>query len=316
MERVENRLGPLKTFTWVAGLGFLMSLLAMTVDTRQMLNVSIWVQPAKLWVSFGVYTASLLYILPPVAAIYPRMTSNVVRGTVWAFSVGMVVVLIGVVFGAKAHFSYKTPLETAIFLSISTLIAIVWLLLVFVIKALFSADVTRECSRDESSRMRLTCARIGLVIVALTTSFGNGMSIPREWQIAEYRTHGTKVFGGHLIGARDGDGTMIPILGWSSQYGDLRVSHFLGLHSLQLMIFFGMISRNRLRARILGASCFALWLSTYLQALSGQPLTYVGGLFFITNTVAGLAILFLFLIHGTETFVSTVRYGHLKKPTR
>lgn len=307
MDSAQDILKPLKRFAWVAAVGFISSLLAMTVDSREIINVSIWVQPAKLWMSFGVYTASLYYILPPVVSVYPRLTSIAVRGTVLCFSVGMVVVLISVYFGAKPHFSFETPLESAIFLSISVIIGLVWLFLISLIKAIFSDEVSRICSRDESLRMRLTCARIGLVIVAMTSMSSNVMSLPRGWQLVEYQMYGAKVFGSHLFGqARDGDGTMIPILGWSSQYGDLRVSHFLGLHSLQLMIFFGMISRNRWRAQLLGGSCFALWFSTYLQGLSGQPVTHMGGLFFLTNSVALFGILTLFLVEGSHRINSAL----------
>lgn len=76
----------------------------------------------------------------------------------------------------------------------------------------------------------------------------------------------------HTVGAPDG-GPGLPIINWSTRYGDLRVAHFFGMHALQLLPLFGYYVARRPRQVIIVAVLYAASITFLLVlALTGKPL--------------------------------------------
>ena len=65
---------------------------------------------------------------------------------------------------------------------------------------------------------------------------------------------------------------------WSTAHGDLRVSHFLGLHALQLLPLAGLLLGRRRRGDgaaltiVVGAGYLGLTAVALVEALRGRPL--------------------------------------------
>ena len=78
----------------------------------------------------------------------------------------------------------------------------------------------------------------------------------------------------HTIGGPDG-GPGLPLVNWSTRYGDLRIAHFLGLHSLQVLPLVGYyISKTKKQTIIFSVVYFVIATALFLQAMKGIPLLF------------------------------------------
>jgi hypothetical protein len=75
----------------------------------------------------------------------------------------------------------------------------------------------------------------------------------------------------HTVGAADG-GPGLPFVNWSTQYGDLRVAHFFGMHAMQLLPLIGFLFRSRNLVVATSIVWVAAMGGLLLMALRGQPL--------------------------------------------
>jgi hypothetical protein len=80
----------------------------------------------------------------------------------------------------------------------------------------------------------------------------------------------------HSVGALNDNSTWF-VVGWSKTVGDLRVSHFIGMHALQVLPILSYYVFKSTRATILISLLYGLLaLSTLVQALNGNPLFPIG----------------------------------------
>jgi hypothetical protein len=124
--------------------------------------------------------------------------------------------------------------------------------------------------------------RLGLLICLLGMAVAFPMTRPTATQLAEARTSGQRltVAGAHTVGAADG-GAGLPVVGWSTEAGDLRAAHFVGLHGMQVMPLVAWLVGRRRRLGA-GRRVALVWTAAGLhgglvlvltwQALRGQPI--------------------------------------------
>jgi NO-binding membrane sensor protein with MHYT domain len=76
----------------------------------------------------------------------------------------------------------------------------------------------------------------------------------------------------HSVGAINDNSNWF-IVGWSKTVGDLRVSHFIGMHALQLLPLLSFYIFKNTKSTIIISLLYAvLAVTTLVQALNGKPI--------------------------------------------
>jgi hypothetical protein len=252
-------------------------LAGIALDPRTITGVSAWLKPAKFAASTAIYGATLLWILPHLRR-FPRTARAVSIVSAVGLAVEMVVIVGQAARGTTSHFNNTTPLDSALFAIMGTFIAFIWAMnLVAAVLAL------RERFDDKVFGWSV---RLGLILALSGVISGVLMVLPTPEQRAEI-ARGTRptIVGAHTVGLSDG-GPGLPGVGWSTQGGDHRVAHFLGLHGLQAMpLLAWLLRRKRLtemqRVRLLfvgAAGYLGVVALLSVQALRGQPLVAPDGI--------------------------------------
>jgi hypothetical protein len=265
-------------------------------------------KPAKFAVSTGIYALTFGWLLTHLrgrATLVRRVAT--ITAVVLALEVALIALQAGR--GTTSHFNQTTTLNGWITLSTGVAILTLWVASIVVAVA-----VMRQ--RFESPALSASL-RWGLGVTILGAAVGIYMAAPTSSQMDTLRTGVRPAYiGAHSVGGADG-GPGVPVVNWSTEHGDLRVPHFVGLHALQVLPLLGWaLARSRRRsdaerARLLhvaGASYAGLTAVLFWQALRGQPvlepdaLTWAAlGLWAALTTGAAVAVTRRGVPHGLSS---------------
>ncbi|MEU8614594.1 hypothetical protein AB0C29_42075 [Actinoplanes sp. NPDC048791] len=246
---------PLMIFAAAMAVLALVAAVGTLADPRVLTGAPIWLKPFKFAVSFVLYTSTLAWML----SLLPRRS----RVAEWAATVvvamsvaEMVVIVTQVLRGQTSHYNETSALNSALWQVMGSAIMVL-----FIAHFVIGVVVLRQRIAD---RVSAHAVRWGLGLSLLGLVAATPMVQPAQM--------------GHSVGVSDG-GPGLPVVGWSTTGGDLRIGHFIGLHALQALPLLALLLGNRLdeltRIRLLAVGGVAYGILTALltwQALRGQPL--------------------------------------------
>jgi hypothetical protein len=245
------------------------TLVGLLVDPRIVTGVPVWLKPAKFAVSIAIYTLTLAWIFSLLPE-WPRTRRLVGWTTAVTLVLEIVIIAVQAFRGTTSHFNVGTAFDGVLFSIMGLAIVVQTLSTVAVAVALW-----RHPFVDRALGWAL---RLGVTMTIVGAMTGALMTQPTPAQLDAARAGGRMtVVGAHTVGAADG-GPGLPGTGWSTEHGDLRVPHFLGLHAMQVLpvIALGLARRRvsevvRVRLTIVGAASYASLFGILLsQALRGQ----------------------------------------------
>ncbi len=224
-----------RTHTWhrpsalaAVGLGVVavLCVAAMVLDQRTLAGAPIWAKPFKFAVSGALYFATwswLVSLLPR----FRRTASWLTNLLVLIFAAEYVLLVFQAARGHASHFNNATPQDALIYDVMGKMIMGLWgATLVLTVLVMFT---------KVPDRASFWAVRTGAALSLAGISLGVLMTSPTAQQLARWKAGGTPdMVGAHTVGLADG-GPGLPILGWSTVAGDLRIPHFAGMHALQAL---------------------------------------------------------------------------------
>ncbi|QNE48100.1 hypothetical protein F1C58_15145 [Glaciihabitans sp. INWT7] len=248
------------------------ALVGLVVDQRSITGMPLWAKPLKFSLSVLIYSVTLSWLLGQL----PRARRIAWwSGTVAALFLAVeMIVIYGAAFAdTTSHFNVSTPFSTALWGTMAVSIVIVWSATILVAVLLFRAELG-DPARSFAIRSGLIIAVIGMGLAFLMTS-------PTAAQLSDFQG----IAGAHTVGLADG-GPGLPLLGWSTVAGDLRIPHFVGMHAMQVLPILALLlelgsrrlpalrdSRTRLGILVVTAALYLGVIAVLTaQALSGRSI--------------------------------------------
>lgn len=251
-----------EAFVWqaalITGVLFVPTLLAYSIDGRELNEVNVWGKPLKFQFSIAMHLITLALFS---TLLKPEIREG--RGVLVILSGSGLIGLMEVGYitfqaarGRASHFNNTTDFEAVAY---SFMGFGANLLMIFAI--VLGVLVLRHTRNDVGAGLRYG-SFLGLVAGGVLTTVIGGYLGAQS---------------GHLVGGTS-DASGMLLTGWSTQFGDLRVSHFFSTHMMQVLPVAGLIGDRFFGRSAVAWVAFAtvvmvcVVVGTFVQALMGRAL--------------------------------------------
>ena len=272
MHRLDR---PQLTFAIVSAAAAVITAALVLLDDRVLLGAPLWMKPFKFFISATLMSLTLAYVIPRISQKSKRVqiASLTIIGSL---AVELVLITWAAASETTSHFNVSSPLAIAVWSAMATFIGLVWVATMVLTLAYV------RFGQDEAAMKRALSWGMGISIVGMAVAFF--MTGPNSDQLANFEG----IAGAHTVGAADG-GPGLPLFGWSTVAGDLRIAHFFGLHALQAIPLAVLLLRKTITVRGIDAIGLGYLILVGLltaQALMGQSIVETSTGFAIAIAVA------------------------------
>ena len=225
-------------------------LILMPFEETQILGVNRWLKPYKFYASVGIMVLTMGWLL------FYLNNPKKIKTYSWLIVITMFfengLIIMQAIRNTTSHFNITTSFNGIIFnlmgmFILAFTITVVLICISFFKQKQFSIPIAYVWG-----------IRLGILFFLFFSLEGGAMLGLQK----------------HTVGGIDG-GPGLPVFNWSTQYGDLRIAHFIGIHSLQVLPLFGNYAAKTKRQTIIfSVVYFLLAAGLFLQAMKGIPLFF------------------------------------------
>jgi len=234
-------------FGWLYFLGGLISLVMIQTTDTIVLGINAWIKPMKFFFSIWLFCWTMAWFL------HYLDNKRRVQHYTWMVVIVMIIEQVIITWqaanGRLSHFNISTPLYRSLFILMGVAISVL---------TAWTGVIGYYFFKQKQFNVPMPYIwgiRLGIILFVIFAFEGGVMASHLS----------------HTVGAADG-GPGIPLFNWSSRYGDLRVAHFIGIHSLQILPLFGYyIAKSNRATQLFATAYFILTIFLYIQAFNGTP---------------------------------------------
>lgn len=240
---------------------FSMLCLGLTKYTNtQVFNVSAWYKPFKFAFSTFLFAWAMAWYCSYLPSTFNIHWFN------WSVIVLLGFEIVYIAFqaskGQLSHFNLSTPVYATLYSLMAIAATLVTIYTAYVGYLFFMHDF------PDLPNYYVWSIRLGILIFVIFSFEGFVM--------------GSKLT--HTIGGPDG-GPGIPLLHWSTKFGDPRIAHFIGMHALQVLPILSFYLFKNTKATVIVSVLYGfLAVFTLIQALNRKPLFRFGKVHEVMNT--------------------------------
>lgn len=229
-------------------------LLLMPFWETKVLGINSLIKPVKFSISIWIYSWTFAFILHDFINKKTvkrfSITASIIMG------IEQLIIIVQAFRGKQSHFNQDSWPDAIAYMIMGILIGTITIY-TLIVSIIYIRQKTNIYTGFQKQSIE-----IGLIFFVFFSFYGGYMSGINK----------------HTVGGLDGsDG--IAFLNWSRLFGDLRIAHFFGLHSLQIIPLFAFfieskLNRNTVKAYlyIFASLYLILVLGIMIQAINGKPL--------------------------------------------
>jgi len=228
---------------------FVLMIIIAQFDHRQLIGINLWTKSIKFAISITIYC----FTWPLLLQYFPfeRLKQRFVNFTVFAMTFEMLAIASQAARGQLSHYNTSGIYNALLFSAMGIVIVSQTLFALYMGIRFFKVKI------PQITPALLWAIRLGIMMAGFFALEGGIMAS----RLA------------HTVGAADG-GPGIPFFNWSRIAGDLRIAHFMGLHALQIIPLFVVLTGvKNARPVIVFASVYFVVVSLlFVEAMLGRPL--------------------------------------------
>jgi hypothetical protein len=235
-------------FGWIYFVGGIVCIIMTQASDTTVLGINAWIKPMKFFFSIWIFVWTMAWYLA-----YLNDKRRVQRYT-WAVVIVMIIEQVIITWqaanGRLSHFNTTTPFYQGLFYFMGLAIATL---------TVWTGVIGYYFFKQKQFNVPMPYIwgiRLGIILFVIFAFEGGVMARLLS----------------HTVGAPDG-GPGLPIFNWSREYGDLRVAHFIGIHSLQIIPLFGYyIAKTNRSVQLFTVGYFIVTVFLLVQAFRQMPL--------------------------------------------